>query len=78
MMRRLRGLLRLLRFALPFATGTVALPYLFPIGIMDAIVVYGTIKLLHPATHNPRACIRAIYLSGSAAVIGFIFMRTLL
>lgn len=62
----------------PFLTGAVALSYLLPIGVMDAVVVYGTVRLLDPATRNPRAHIRAIYLSGSVAVLGFIFLRILL
>jgi len=51
---------------------------LIPIATMDVVIGYSVIRLLDPATSTPRAHIRAIYLSGLVAVLGFIGIRLIL
>jgi geranylgeranylglycerol-phosphate geranylgeranyltransferase len=62
----------------PFVLHAIALIYLVPIAIMDLVILYSTIRLLDPASENPRAYIRAIYLSGLGAVLVFIGLRLVL
>jgi geranylgeranylglycerol-phosphate geranylgeranyltransferase len=59
----------------PFALGVIEPVYLLPIAAMDVVILYSVIRLLNPGTANPRAHIRAIYLSGLGAVLVFIGIR---
>jgi geranylgeranylglycerol-phosphate geranylgeranyltransferase len=63
---------------IPFILAILPPVYLLPIAVMDLVIIFSTIRLLNPVTPNPRAHIRAIYLSGSAAVLGFLGMRLFL
>ena len=58
-------------------SGQITSIYLIPIMIMDIVILYSTVRLLNPATRNPRAHIRAIYLGGLAAVLLFIGLRVI-
>jgi hypothetical protein len=49
--------------------------YLTSILTMDVVILYSTTRLLNPSTKNPRAHVRAIYLSGLVAVLMFIGIR---
>ncbi len=60
---------------LPFILGWLKLIYLFPIIIMDASILYSSIKLLDAATINRIKYIRLIYLSGLLAILIFIIIR---
>jgi len=71
------GVLILVSLA-PFAFNLIEPLYLIPIATMDVVIGYSVIRLLDPATSNPRAHIRAIYLSGLVAVLGFIGIRLIL
>lgn len=42
---------------------------------MDAVILYAAIRLLDARLANPRAHIRAIYLSGLVAVVVFLVLR---
>jgi geranylgeranylglycerol-phosphate geranylgeranyltransferase len=59
----------------PFAMGVIPKIYLVPILAMDAVTLYAAIRLLDARLANPRAHIRAIYLSGLAAVVLFLVLR---
>lgn len=59
----------------PFALGLMPKVYLVPILTMDVVTLYATIRLLDARLANPRAHIRAIYLSGLAAVALFLVLR---
>jgi geranylgeranylglycerol-phosphate geranylgeranyltransferase len=59
----------------PFVLGSVALIYLLPIAVMDVVTLYSAVRLLDVRLPNPRAHIRAIYLSGLAAVVIFLVLR---
>jgi len=61
----------------PFLSGWIGRIYAVPILLMDAIILYSTIKLLDPHSANRRVYIRWLYLGSSAALIVFIFMRLL-
>ena len=61
----------------PFALAGITSIYLIPIMIMDIVILYSTVRLLNPATGNPRAHIRAIYLGGLVAVLLFIGLRVI-
>ena len=61
----------------PFALARIPSIYLIPIMVMDIVILYSTVRLLNPATRNPRAHIRAIYLSGLVAVLLFIGLRVI-
>ncbi len=61
----------------PFVLAQVSFVYLIPIVIMDIVILYSTVRLLNPATRNPRAHIRAIYLAGLVAVLLFIALRVI-
>ena len=56
----------------PFVLGAIAMTYLIPIAIMDAVILISVVRLLDPRCRRPRAYIRAIYLSGLFAVLLFI------
>ncbi|MFY1112496.1 MAG: UbiA family prenyltransferase [Methanosarcinaceae archaeon] len=62
---------------LPFFLGWLELIYLFPILLMDAVILYSTSKLLDSRIVNRRIYIRWIYLSGLAAFLIFIIIRML-
>jgi geranylgeranylglycerol-phosphate geranylgeranyltransferase len=59
----------------PFVLGGLEPIYLLPIGVMDAVVIVSTLRLLDPGAERPRATIRWIYLSGTAAIVLFIVIR---
>jgi len=61
--------------ALPFLLGWLDWIYLFPILLMDAVILYSTSKLLDSRTANRRIYIRWIYLSGLMALLIFIAIR---
>jgi geranylgeranylglycerol-phosphate geranylgeranyltransferase len=63
--------------SLPFLLGWLDLLYLFPLLLMDVVILYSTAKLLNSGTVAPRNYIRWIYFSGLAAMIIFIFIRLL-
>jgi geranylgeranylglycerol-phosphate geranylgeranyltransferase len=60
---------------LPFVFGWMEWVYGFPLVLMDVAILYSTIKLLDPRIANRRIYIRAIYLSGLAALIIFLVIR---
>lgn len=60
---------------LPFLLGWLELIYLFPILLMDAVILYSTSKLLDSRIVNRRIYIRWIYLSGLVAFLIFIIIR---
>lgn len=58
---------------LPAAWGGLGLSYLIPIVLMDGLIVYFGIKLLRSQTPaEGRACMRALYLSGSLGLLAFL------
>ena len=59
----------------PFVLGLMSSVHLVPILTMDAVTLYAAIRLLDVRLANPRAHIRAIYLSGLAAVVLFLVLR---
>jgi len=60
---------------LPFFLGWLEWIYLFPILLMDAVILYSTRKLLDSRIANRRIYIRWIYLSGLVAFLIFIIIR---
>ena len=60
-----------------FLPGGVSWIYLFPILLMDLVVLFAVRKLLDPHSSNRRSYIRWIYLSGLAALLLFILIRLL-
>jgi geranylgeranylglycerol-phosphate geranylgeranyltransferase len=63
---------------IPFIVHWLERIYLFPMLLMDVIILYSTIRLLNPASGNPRRSIRWIYLGGSLSILIFIVMRVVL
>ena len=61
--------------SLPFLLAWLKLIYLFPILLMDVVILYSTIKLLDSKTVNRRIYIRWIYLTGLVAFLIFIIIR---
>lgn len=59
----------------PFVLRWLEPIHLVPILLMDAVLLYGTARLLDPATRHPRRYIRAIYLGGSFSILLLILMR---
>jgi geranylgeranylglycerol-phosphate geranylgeranyltransferase len=59
----------------PFLLRLAEPVYLLPIAIMDVVTLYAAIRLLDARLANPRGHIRAIYLSGLAAVVVFLVIR---
>jgi geranylgeranylglycerol-phosphate geranylgeranyltransferase len=59
----------------PFTLGLIPKIYLVPILTMDVVTLYAAIRLLDARLANPRAHIRAIYLSGLVAVVLFLVLR---
>lgn len=61
--------------SLPFLFGWLEWIYLFPILLMDVVILYSTSKLLDSRIVNRRIYIRLIYLSGLVAILIFIIIR---
>ena len=61
--------------SLPFWRGWLEWIYLFPIAIMDGVILYSTAQLLNPQTADRRRYVRWIYLGGLAAILIFILIR---
>ncbi|MCC4767151.1 prenyltransferase [Methanosarcina sp. DH1] len=61
--------------SLPFFLGWLEWIYLFPILLIDIVILYSTGKLLDSRTANRRIYIRWIYLTGLVAFIIFIIIR---
>jgi geranylgeranylglycerol-phosphate geranylgeranyltransferase len=62
----------------PFLFGWLELVYLPPMLITDAIILFGSIKLLSPRTEKPLFYIRMIYFGASAAMFLLLVMRLIL
>jgi geranylgeranylglycerol-phosphate geranylgeranyltransferase len=60
---------------LPFLLGWLEWIYLFPILLMDIVILYSTSKLLDSKIENRRIYIRWIYLTGLLAFLIFIIIR---
>lgn len=60
---------------LPFLFGWIEWVYVFPILLMDIVILYSTIKLLDSRIANRRIYIRWIYLSGLVAILIFIILK---
>jgi geranylgeranylglycerol-phosphate geranylgeranyltransferase len=61
--------------SLPFLFGWLERIYLFPILLIDAVILYSTNKLLDSRIKNRRIYIRWIYLTGLVAFSIFIIIR---
>lgn len=61
--------------SLPFLLGWLEWIYLFPILLMDLVILYSTGKLLDPRIVNRRIYIRWIYLTGLGAFIIYIIIK---
>jgi geranylgeranylglycerol-phosphate geranylgeranyltransferase len=61
--------------SLPFVSRWLEWIYAVPLLLMDLAILYSTIKLLDSRVANRRIYIRAIYLSGLAALIIFLVIR---
>jgi geranylgeranylglycerol-phosphate geranylgeranyltransferase len=59
----------------PFLLGWLEWIYLFPILLMDVVILYSTSKLLDSRIVNRRIYIRWIYLSGLVAFLIIIIIR---
>jgi len=70
-------LLVIVASSLPFILGWLKWIYMFPILLMDAVILYSTSKLLDSRIVNRRIYIRWIYLSGLVAFLIFILIRVL-
>lgn len=68
-------LLVILASSLPFLSGWLKWIYIFPILLMDAVILYSTSKLLDSKIVNRRIYIRWIYLSGLVALLIFILIQ---
>ena len=68
-------LLVIVASGLPFLLGWLEWIYLFPILLMDAVILYSTSKLLDSRIVNRRIYIRWIYLSGLVTFLIFITIR---
>jgi geranylgeranylglycerol-phosphate geranylgeranyltransferase len=62
---------------LPFVLGWLERIYALPLALMDIAILFSTAKLLNSKTANRRSYIRAIYLSGLAALIIFLLIKML-
>lgn len=60
---------------LPFLFGWIEWVYVFPILLMDIVILYSSIKLLDSRIANRRIYIRWIYLSGLVAILIFIILK---
>lgn len=70
-------LLIIVASSLPFLSGWLEWIYLFPILLIDAVILYSTSKLLDSKIVNRRIYIRWIYLSGLVGLLIFIIIRML-
>lgn len=61
--------------SLPFLLGWLERIYLFPILLIDMVILYSTSKLLDSRIVNKRIYIRWIYLTGLVAFLIFIIIR---
>jgi geranylgeranylglycerol-phosphate geranylgeranyltransferase len=68
-------LLVIVASSLPFLLGWLGRIYLFPILLMNVVMLYSTSKLLDSRIVNRRIYIRWIYLSGLVAFLIFIIIR---
>jgi geranylgeranylglycerol-phosphate geranylgeranyltransferase len=68
-------LLVIVASSLPFLLGWLERIYLFPILLMDIVMLYSTSKLLDSKIVNRRIYIRWIYLTGLVAFLIFIIIR---
>jgi geranylgeranylglycerol-phosphate geranylgeranyltransferase len=68
-------LLVVLASSLPFLLGWLERIYLFPILLIDMVILYSTSKLLDSRIVNKRIYIRWIYLTGLVAFLIFIIIR---
>ena len=68
-------LLVIVASSLPFLLGWLEWIYLFPILLMDVVILYSMSKLLDSKIVNRRIYIRWIYLSGLVALLIFIIIR---
>jgi geranylgeranylglycerol-phosphate geranylgeranyltransferase len=68
-------LLVVLASSLPFLLGWLERIYLFPILLIDMVILYSTSKLLDSRIVNKRIYIRWIYLTGLVAFLTFIIIR---
>ncbi|HKJ27972.1 MAG TPA: UbiA family prenyltransferase [Anaerolineales bacterium] len=60
---------------LPFVLGWIEWLYVFPLLVMDVLILYSATKLLDSEIADRRKYIRLIYLSGLAAILVFIAMN---
>ncbi|HKB86895.1 MAG TPA: UbiA family prenyltransferase [Ignavibacteriaceae bacterium] len=60
---------------IPFISGWISPLYMFPIGVLDSAIAYGTIMLLKGSPGKRRKYIRMIYLGATAGLILFIIIR---
>lgn len=63
---------------IPFVFQWLVPIYLLPILLMDAGILYSTVRLMNPRSDNPRRFIRWIYLGALLSILTFIFMRLVL
>ena len=68
-------LLVIVASSLPFLLGWLEWIYLFPILLIDVVILYSTSKLLDSRIVNRRIYIRWIYLTGLVAFLIFIIIR---
>jgi len=60
---------------IPFVFQWLVPMYLLPILLMDAGILYSTVRLMNPRSDNPRRFVRWIYLGALLSILMFIFMR---
>lgn len=68
-------LLAIVASSLPFLLGWLEWIYLFPILMMDVVILYATRQLLDSRVTDRRRYIRLIYLSGLVALLVLIIIR---
>jgi len=68
-------LLVIIASSLPFLLGWLEWIYLFPILLIDTVILYSTSKLLDSRIENRRIYIRWIYLGGLVGLLIFIIFR---
>ncbi len=60
---------------LPFMAGWLAWDYWIPVALLDAVLIYCTIRLLNPKEQNRRLVIRLVYLGALVSLLVLIAMR---
>ncbi len=60
---------------LPFLAGWLAWDYWVPVALLDAVLIYCTIRLLNPKEPNRRRVIRLVYLGALVSLLVLIAMR---